>query len=604
MKRVYCSKRLFFVSFLILVIGCLFAFSATASPQRGPAGMAFYTPPSPLPSGTHGDLIWYRPSTSAPPNGPAANSWTIMYHSTDAKGASNVVTGTVLVPKNSWKSFTPRPIITYAIGTHGLSQSWAASIQLENGTDYENSNIVAALKMGYAIVISDNPGYTNGNIPTYMAGIAQGHAALDIVKAAQQIPYINLSQNAKVGIWGYSQGGQTAAFAGELQPTYAPDMNLAGVVAGGVPADFFRVAEYLDGNNGSAFLLQTVIGLSNQYPDEIPFGAILNPAGQDTVQKALSMGVFEALFSFMNVNISSYVIGNISLNDIIAAVPSVRDVIAAQELGKSAIKAPLFLYHGTADEFIALNQALDLKPKYCGLGVNTSYMVFPGEHITTQFQAAPYVLSWLKDRFNGKTASSSCSSTNSRPISTANPVNGDFIFSLKGWNLNGKIHLKTLNQDVTLPSGSTLTADTNMTKNVISGNMSIPTIQANINVILPLKVVLAITPVGPLTGTASIDKDGILHVHGQAAVNININQVGALGIKIPFKLRCNKPVVLPIDFDGPVSSLGDGSLTFSGTTTFPAMTGNFLFNSLFTTLMSGPGQKFAFTATPPNPIKW
>ena len=29
-------------------------------------------------------------------------------------------------------------------------------------------------------------------------------------------------------------------------------------------------------------------------------------------------------------------------------------------------------------------------------------MVYPGEHITTQFQAAPQVLDWLKDRFAGK----------------------------------------------------------------------------------------------------------------------------------------------------------------------------------------------------------
>ena len=42
MKRISCFNRLFFISFLILAMGCLFAFSAVAAPQNGPAGMAFY----------------------------------------------------------------------------------------------------------------------------------------------------------------------------------------------------------------------------------------------------------------------------------------------------------------------------------------------------------------------------------------------------------------------------------------------------------------------------------------------------------------------------------------------------------------------------------
>lgn len=594
-------KRMFGIFFVVLAMGCLTAFSAMAAPQVGPAGMAFYTPPAVLPT-TPGDLIWYRTSTSTPPGGPSSYSWTIMYRSTDALGALNVVTGTVLVPKTSWRSRTPRPIVSYAVGTHGLAQSWAPSIQLENGTDYENSNIIAALKMGYAVLVTDNAGYTTGDTPTYMAGTSQGHAALDIVKAALQIPYVPLSANAKVGIWGYSQGGQTAAWAGQLQPTYAPGMNLVGVVAGGIPADFFRVADYIDGKNGSAFLLESIVGLATQYPLQIPFFALANADGLAAVQDAKGMGVFEALFKYMNKSLALYNILNAPAS-VLMGIEPVHSTIATQNLGGSPINVPVFLFHGTSDEFIELNQALDLKGKYCNQGMNVSYLAFPGEHIITQFQAAPYALSWLNDRFNGKAAVSSCTTSNPRPVTTANPVDGNLIISLKNWTLNGTMHLKTLNQDVTLPNTSKFTADTNMSANTIEGSTAVPEFTANINVILPLQVKMIIAPSEPMTGTASLDKDGILHVHGHMFVNLTIKAVGAFGINIPITLYTTKPIDFPINFDGPVASLGDGSLTFNGTTTFPALAGNLL-PELFSALMSGPGQTFVFKVAPPLPTKW
>jgi hypothetical protein len=36
---------------------------ASATPVEGPSGSAFYTPPSPTPAGSAGELVWYRPAT-------------------------------------------------------------------------------------------------------------------------------------------------------------------------------------------------------------------------------------------------------------------------------------------------------------------------------------------------------------------------------------------------------------------------------------------------------------------------------------------------------------------------------------------------------------
>jgi len=577
--------------------------SVTAAPVTGPSGYEFYTPPSPLPSGSHGDLIWYRQASITIPNAPESSAWNVLYHSTDGIDEPNVVTGTVLIPNTRWSIWEPRPIISYAVGTHGLGKICAPSIQMEMGTDYENANIAAILQAGYAVLVTDNPGYTTGTMPSYMVGTAQGHAALDIIKAATQIPASPLSKNAKVGIWGFSQGGQTAAWAGQLQPTYMPNIKLVGVAAGGVPADLIDVGNYIDGLMGSSFLLQVVMGLWSQYPDDIPLDTMANEQGLVALAESRNMCVFEALFQFMYLPLSDLVIGNPSLEELIDTY--VYDQLTSQKLGGTPIEAPVYLYHGTADEFIPLEQALKLKEAYCDLGVNTSFAVFPGEHIITQFQAAPHVLSWLKDRFKGVRLSDTCEPANPRPVTTANPLDGDFIVSLNEWPLDASVHLKTLNQSIAMPEESTFSADTNMTTNEITGSLSIPEFYSSIWLtIIPLKIKLAITPADPMVGDVSLDDEGMLHVHGHAYTNIKIQTAGISFIQIPFGCETESQVDFPIDFDGPISSLGDGNLTFTGTTTFPPMTGCGMFNSLFTTLMSGPGQTYSYNVSPPEPTTW
>ena len=93
-------------------------------------------------------------------------------------------------------------------------------------------------------------------------------------------------------------------------------------------------------------------------------------------------------------------------------------------------------------------------------------------------------------------------------------------------------------------------------------------------------------------------------MHGHAYVIIKIKSAGVTNLTlIPIGLRTESPVDFAIDYDGPVSSLGDGSLTFTGTTTFPTIIGGGL-APLFSALMSGPGQKYTFTVKPPEPTTW
>lgn len=596
MARSVWFKRMFFLP-VAMVAMLVVAFSVSAAPTIGPFDDSFYTVPTPLPSGSHGDLIRYRRADSIIPGAPGFDAWNVLYLSTDGVGNRNAVTGTVFMPDN----YNGR-VMTYAIGTHGLASMCAPSKQYDMGIDYENANIVAALNAGYALVVTDNPGFTNGDIPSYMVGIAQGHASLDIITAAKQIPLTGINDNAKVAIWGYSQGGQTACWAGQLQPSYLPNINLVGVAAGGVPGDLIATGHYIDGKVGSSFLLQVVMGFWSQYPDQVPLWDLANDEGKEAMERAQEVCTFGALFEFMHVELSEFVTGNPSLDELIDTY--VYGPLMDQKLGNMDIEAPLYMYHGTMDEIIPLEQSLELKEAYCDMGMNVTYGVYPGEHIITQFQAATTVLDWLNDRFNGESDRGTCFTLNRRPVANNNPLEGDFIVSMNNWPLKASMHLARLDQDVFMPEDSTYSVDSNMNTNQVVGEMNIPDFKAPIKVLVNLNVGLKVEPTEPMTGNVSLDDEGGLHIHGHQYVIVSVDGVGLTRLAaIPIRLETEEPVDFAVDFDGPISVLGSGDLTFTGETTFPPMTGG-MFKTLFTALMSGPGQTYSFNVSPPAPTKW
>ncbi len=599
MDKCFVNKAVQAVSTALTFSFCLS--SAHAEPMQGPLGMEFYSPPTITP-GEHGDLIWYRQSQVQLGEGNADyHSWDVAYWSTDSSGKANVVTGSVLLPTANWTGAGTRPLLSYGVGTQGLGQQCAASLQLNAGTEYEAANIAAALNKGYSVAVTDYAGYTNGDTPTYLVGAAQAHAALDIVYAASQIPEANISHD-QVAIWGYSQGGQTGGWIAEIHQDYSPGLNIVGVAAGAVPSDIKGSAFNLDGDAGSAFLLGAIIGLEAEYGSAMPLYELASNFGLEQIDVGKSQCIFESLFHFMGSELADFTIDNQPLEQLIT-IESVDQILTEQDLGKGTPSVPMYLYHGQADEFIPLDQHIALKNNYCEKGVDVRFDIYPSEHIATQFQAAPYVLDWFEDRLAGLPADNTCGE---KPIpeSTANPYTDALVFTLDDWPLSARIGLATLKQDVVLPEASTFYADTDITNNVLSGTLSVPRFSTKLSILLPLDVNLSIEPTLPTNGTVELDEAGYLHIDGSAFTTVKVNSAGFGWLQIPFGCRTKEPAEFPLSYSGPISDLGAGNIRFSGSTTFASMRGCGLFNGLFTVLMSGEGQEYEFSVVPPEPVMY
>jgi dipeptidyl aminopeptidase/acylaminoacyl peptidase len=175
----------------------------------------------------------------------------MLYRSTSAVGDPVAVSGSLLIPCGRTRK--PRPLIGYAVGTHGIGDAAAPSRLLCKGLEWEAGLIAMLLARGWAVALTDYQGLGTPGDHTYMVGRALGPNVLDAMRAARQLAPEQLPDQGPAAIIGYSEGGAAAAWAAQLQPTYAPDVPLAAVAAGAAAADVETAGPSLDGTFFSLF---------------------------------------------------------------------------------------------------------------------------------------------------------------------------------------------------------------------------------------------------------------------------------------------------------------------------------------------------------------
>src|SRR3954468_24353477 len=219
--------RLLIVLSLLLLTAVLPA-AAEAKVRKGPAGLAFYKPPKPLPSGKHGALIWSRKLSGAAALKGGAGNRLLLYRSTSVTGQAIAVSGTLTVPKGK----APKggwPVISWAHGTTGIADQCAPSRQGSEGiVNYAYPLLQRWLKAGYAVVRTDYEGLGTPGAHPYLIGRSEGRSVLDSVRAARKL---DARLGRRVVIAGHSQGGHAALWAASLASKWTPELKIRGTLA-------------------------------------------------------------------------------------------------------------------------------------------------------------------------------------------------------------------------------------------------------------------------------------------------------------------------------------------------------------------------------------
>ncbi|AZQ72265.1 lipase family protein [Streptomyces abikoensis] len=353
-------------------------------------------------TGSPGDIVSAAPTSFHPLPGQPTNTraWHITYRSTTAKGAPNVVSGTVIVPRDGRTG--PRPLITYAVGTVGIADQCAPSAGFPRGTTLEANLIQLLTARGWAVAVTDYEGLGTPGDHTYTVGRAEGHAVLDAARAALRLPQAGLGPDTPVGIMGYSQGGQASSWAAELHDSYAPELDVRGTATGGVPADLLKTADFNNGNVGAGLILMSAVGQNAAFP-ELGLDGYLNERGRSYVdflkKHCVVIDVAAGLFKR---------IGDVTVRNPLYEADWQR-VLRASRLGTHAPDHPVYLYHGVIDELIPYEVGRGLRADWCARGADVQWKSLPlAEHVAGVIAESIPAANWLADRFAGRPARGNC----------------------------------------------------------------------------------------------------------------------------------------------------------------------------------------------------
>lgn len=224
-------------------------------------------------SGGPGTIVQSRPLPESELIPQAARGFRIVYRTTGQSGEPEISGGDVFLPAG-----TPPPggwrVISWAHGTSGMTQGCAPNLLGGMADTFnERPELSTYLAQGYAVEATDYIGLGAPGFYEYLAARADGHAVLDIVRAASALDPA-LSESYVLA--GHSIGGHSVLAGAQLSATYAPELDLRGTVAyaptsnvedlisalarPGVPA-----LPFLDGFKTR--LLMIVAGLDHARPD-------------------------------------------------------------------------------------------------------------------------------------------------------------------------------------------------------------------------------------------------------------------------------------------------------------------------------------------------
>ncbi|EGD25145.1 lipase family protein [Prescottella equi] len=416
------------------VLGACLAAAVTSGVTASAAPADFYEVPASALGGAPGTVVDtqpYPPLLSIPnQQGPwPSGAQRIMYRTTDAHGAATAASGTYFDASLPWIGAGPRPLVVLGPGTQGQGDQCAPSRLFQDGVhynapldfavEYEVLQVHALLSRGIDVVVTDYQGLGTAGMHSYVDRRAQGHAMLDAARAVKALPGSRIGDDNPIGFWGYSQGGGAAASAAEMQPSYAPDLDVRGTYAGGPPADLRAVAAALDGGLATGLLGYAVNSIYAGYPEtRADIDGALAPAGRQALDEIAAQCVPETIARYGLHRTTEWTKDGRSLAELIDALPSVSAVVDEQRIGRSTPGSPVLIVQGRNDDLIPHTQATRLAADWCAQGATVEFRteeippIAPGfvvGHGLPMVSGLPSALDWMTDRFDGVPARSGCS---------------------------------------------------------------------------------------------------------------------------------------------------------------------------------------------------
>ncbi|QLY33091.1 lipase family protein [Nocardia huaxiensis] len=336
-------------------------------------------------------------------------AWQLLYRTTDGDGRPYASVTTVMIPEGPVQT---RPLLSYQMAYDAIQRECMPSYSMIAGgvTDpadvskqsgrstvpYEVALAATGLAKGWAVAVPDPGGIDNH----FLTPRLMGYTTLDGIRAAESFTPLGLpGADTEVALWGYSGGGVATSWAAEVQPAYAPELNIAGAAIGAPVQDFGAAMRSADGRYTAGLI---PIGMAAMAKDSPEFAEHLDrhlsPLGRAEVAAAAlnctATTVSANRFRTVNELLST------SLDEALAD-PVIGAAITARARGAAVPTTPLYVLNGVHDEVSSIAAVDDLVANYCARGASITYVrdAVPdsviGSHGIVALTGAGGILAWL-----------------------------------------------------------------------------------------------------------------------------------------------------------------------------------------------------------------
>jgi acetyl esterase/lipase len=364
----------------------------------GPAPAAdFYDVAEAELAGEPGTVIRIAPLEVYPPG---VRGYRLPYRSTGLNGEPIAVSGVIAIPN---KKAANRPIVAWAHPTTGVARKCAPSLH------HAPLDTIPGLKEmmanGYVVTATDYPGLGTAGPHPYLVGVSEGRAVLDSVRAARDLAEAAAGEH--FAVWGHSQGGHAALFAGELAESYAKDLKLVGVAAAAPASELGKLFEDdLKTTAGHGLTALTLTAWSKLY--DMALEAVIEAGAIGKVEK---IGA-ECLSGFSDLVIDVKAIEKLKGKFLRAdpvTTPPWSNVVAINTPGQMPAGAPVFVAQGSADKVVDPPVTTEFATKLCRQGASVRFFEVPdATHKIIAGVSASAAVAWMADRFAGAPPPTNC----------------------------------------------------------------------------------------------------------------------------------------------------------------------------------------------------
>jgi hypothetical protein len=338
----------------------------------------------------------------------------ILYRTQDEVGRPTATVTTVVTPPGS--TVAPK-VIAYLSFYDSLADKCSPSYTLRGGdpgapnqqlSDAEQAFVQAYAATGSVVTVPDfeGPGLH------WTAGHEAGYGTLDGVRAT--LAWLKAPKDTMVGLTGYSGGSIAADWAAELAPTYAPELNIVGVAAGGVPVHFFHNLTYINGSQGWSGIIPAVLtALTRAYG--LDLSRYLNEYGKALVHKDSTGCIGDFNGTHPGLTIQKMLKPEYQdVQSIKAFVDVINELIMGTVPGHP--RMPMYLAVGNngssvGDDIMVTKDVEALAHEYCSQGVEVQYQEFQGlAHTEAGLAFEGPATEFLMARFAGVPMVSNCDS--------------------------------------------------------------------------------------------------------------------------------------------------------------------------------------------------